>query len=319
MSNRLKVPPATASSLEHADWLELNAICTVDQNSSIHDLIREIRRSGSTDAMGDLDEGEYCSDVGAEQSAQVAEDAFSEIERRLNACGGDKGAFPFVVGDGYIEVAPNWDCSTYTVLLLLSSFGHDAGPKNRKGAKLFEEISAEAAKSYFGGPHAHVDALVFGSPREKNLPSSFDKAVNHLCRELGEGERFRANLTAEYSHKKDDGLDIVVWRDFEDRRQGKMIGFGQCATGKKRDKKTGELNVKEFCSMWMSAQPVVEPRKMFFVPNRVEDSKWCEMCLRGGILFDRCRIAYYAKVATGKLKEDCGVWVKYVLANEVAN
>ena len=319
MSNGITVPPATASPLDHADWIELSAICTGDQNCSINDLVREIRRSGSTDALGDLDEAEYCSDVGAEKSIRIAEDAFSEIERRSNACGSMR-AYPFLVEDGYIEVDKNWDSSVYTVLLLLSSFGHNAGPKKLKGAKLFEEICAEAAKSYFGGPHTHIDALVFGWPRTKNLPRRFDEAVNHLCSKLGEGVRFRTNLTEEYSQKKDDGLDIIVWRDFEDRKQGKIIGFGQCATGKRRDKKTGELDVDEFCSMWMSVQPVVKPRRMFFVANQVEDNKWCEMCIRGGIIFDRCRIASHANnIIEGELKKDCNAWIEHVLKNKVVN
>lgn len=318
MSNGITVPPATASSLEHADWLELNALLREEQSSSIHDLVREIRRSGSTDALGDLEEEEYSSDTGSEESMRVAVDAFSEIEDRLSACGAR--AYPFSVSEGYFEVMEHWQSSIYTVLLMLSFFGHDAGPKGLKGSKLFEEICAIAAKSYFGGLHTHIGALVFGWPRKKGLPRRFDRAIAHLCRELGEGGRFRPNYTEEYSQKKDDGLDIVVWRNFEDNKQGKIVGFGQCATGKQWDSKTGELNVREFCNQWMSVQPVVKPTKMFFIPGRVEDRKWCEMCARGGILFDRCRIAYHANNIIGpELRDDCTRWVKHVLENEVGS
>src|SRR4030042_4456612 len=142
MALSLIVPPASASVVEHADWLELNALLAKDGKSSVQDLVTAIRRSGSTDAVGNLDEEDYCSDVGAEQSMRVAEDAFSEVEQRTIACG-HNGAYPFTVHKGFIQRHNNWETYPYSVLLLLTKLGHNAGPPKLKGAKSLENLSAE--------------------------------------------------------------------------------------------------------------------------------------------------------------------------------
>ena len=169
-----------------ADWLELRALDDADQNSSIQDLVQVIRRSGTTDALPGVDDIESSLDRGSEKSQVIAEDAFGEIEDRFSSCGGNNGAYPFIVGSQDIQLRDS-PRSSYLFLLLLSRFGKDAGPKSMDGAKLFEEVSIEAALSYFGGNACEIGTYHFGAPRRSPNPADFVSALNELCRNLGEG------------------------------------------------------------------------------------------------------------------------------------
>ena len=310
------VPSATSSPVEHADWFELFTIGSIGRIRSLKDFTCEIRRTGSTDAIADSDDETYCSDIHSETSETIGEDAFSEVEWRLKACGGE-AIYPFTVESGYLEFPEGKESSIYIFLLLLSVFGKDAGPKGMSGAKLFEDVCAEAGKAYFGERHPHTQSFVFGSPRSTGLPKRFDKAVDLLCRKMGEGRKFKNQYEGNYRHTKDSGLDIVIWRDFNDNRKGKLIAFGQCATGSNWKGKTGDLDVSEFCSCWLETSPVVDPLKLIFVPHRVEDNDWCRIALRGGLCFDRCRIAYCANNMDQGVIDRCAEWSQHAISERL--
>src|SRR5207249_11553237 len=87
MRLQLEPPPATASSVDHADWLELTALAADDRSSSIQDLASSIRRTGTVEGLASDDEIEAMRDRGGEQSQSVAEDAFNELDDRSKACG----------------------------------------------------------------------------------------------------------------------------------------------------------------------------------------------------------------------------------------
>src|SRR5207245_2400230 len=97
-ATRAQSEPAAAASPEaQADWLELLALQS-DGNSSFHDLTRVLRRSGTTDALGDP------FDSGGEGTEVLASDAFAELDERYRACGGEQGAYPFEVGEQSITL-----------------------------------------------------------------------------------------------------------------------------------------------------------------------------------------------------------------------
>lgn len=303
-------PSASDGPETHADWLELRALEAADNNSSIQDLIQVIRRSGTTDALPDIDDAGLLLDRGGEKSQVVAEDAFGEIEDRFSSCGGDDGTYPFAIGSQDIQLR---DTSTYSYLflLLLSRFGKDAGPKGLDGAKLFEEVSIEAALSYFGGSALGVGTYHFGAPRRSPKPADFVSALNEMCRNLGEGVACRVERP-NVADQKDAKLDLAVWRPFCDGRYGKLIGFGQCATGNDWLGKLGELQPRAFCEMWMQDTPTVHPVRLFFVPFRVDKRRWMDYSRRSGIVFDRCRIAFHTKTISEAVEAKCRKWVNFV-------
>ena len=299
-------PAATDAPETKADWLEFEALRAEDKNSSLQDLVQAIRRSGSIDALEDDDDAQ---DRGSELSQLSAEDAFEEIDERMHACGGPDGCYPFRVEQRYIELKDSEAGSLYLFLLLLSLFGKDAGPED--GAKLFEEVSAAAAQAYLGGNCRVADYYLFGAPR-RSSPSQFRAALDDLCSKLGEGQGCR-NDRSSLKDQKDAKLDLVVWQPFPDRRVGKLIAFGQCATGQDWRDKLSELQPSEFCAMWLRDMPAHGPVRLFFMPFRVDQAKWMEVSRRGGILFDRCRISFHASPLREDLAPRVSRWCQHVL------
>jgi len=119
----------------------------------------------------------------------------------------------------------------------------------------------------------------------------------------------RSNL----SNQKDAKLDLTVWRPFSDNRPGKLMGFGQCATGNDWADKLTQLQPEAFCAMWMLDTPAVTPVRLFFVPFRIEQKQWLDTTQQGGIIFDRCRIAVHACGIGKDLVRKCSDWTTHVL------
>lgn len=305
-------PVATASQERLADWMELYALQSADGNSSFQDLVQVIRRSATAEALPMSDSEADQADAGSELSQEVAERALSEIDNRVRACGEGTEIYPFDNQGEYIQLRPGGENSVYMFELLLTHFGIGAGPKKIPGARLFEDLSAKAAESYLGGASLGARARNFGFPR-RILPAGFKAALAQLCQELGEGSPNEA--FPKFNDQKDGKLDLVAWRDFADRKPGKLIAFGQCAAGDSQwVDKAKELDVRGFCKMWLRDPILVDPMKMFFVPWCVERDDWPSAAIFGGILFDRCRIAHHATLAwDDALKAQCHAWSSRVL------
>jgi hypothetical protein len=310
MTSALVAPSASASPETQADWLELVALSKADKNSSIEDLVREHRRSGSIDGLGDFESIEEATDTGSRKSQQVAEDAFGELSDRQTVCG---PSYPFDVQARYVQAKTRYSNSVYAFLLAMSQFGRDAGPPELDGAELFDQVCAAASEEYFGGADRGAKSYLFGFPR-RLTPSGFEPALNDLCAQMGEGGGCKDRPTT--GDQNDAKLDLVVWRPFGDGRAGKLIGFGQCATGDNWPGKVSELQMN-FCRTWMNEQPAVDPVRMFFVPFRVERRKWYVRSSAAGILFDRCRIAILSRRLSNDLRKRCQLWTERALRDHL--
>ena len=315
MSTTLPVPPASACREEHANWLELQAFRDSGGIFSLQNLINALRIAGSSDALEEVESEEIQEGSDSDRIQSIAEDAFGEVEERFRACGAEQGSYPFNIEEQLIRLKPKPERSIYTFLLLLSYFGEKEGLNKIKATKLFEDICAKAAESYLGGKNDYVHSIVFGFPR-RIKPKGFRKALDRVCQEMGEGACHRERPITK--DNKDAGLDVVAWRDFTDQRQGKLIAFGQCATGRNWKEKETELQPDDFCRLWVQDPLTVKPIKMFFVPHRVESIQWTATCMQAGILFDRCRIASLAvKTMNKDLIRQCAQWSKYVIKEEL--
>lgn len=282
--------------LKLADWLELNAIFSPDGDASSGDL-EGILRVASFDGIIDDDDIE-----------RKVLDVFSELEQRKDAA---TLAYPFDVGSGAIKLKSGWeDYPAYTFCLFLSYYGVYGVTGTRDAPKLFEDISCQAIRNYIKG-----DAAGFGSPR-KGLPSGFSDAVTYLARNLlQEGGGYRNQPTLS---RKDDTLDLVAWADFVDKSPSKLIIFGQCAAGENWGDKLTELQPDAFWNQWM-AEPLVSPTpiKSFFIPHRIKtnDDSWKLFGRKAGIIFERCRIAYWAH--RGELNYSQHInWVQQIILQE---
>ncbi len=263
----LKLPDDSTSAIRLADWLELTAMLSGDGDSSIGDLERSLRRAASD---------ETDTDNAIELRIMAAHE---EIEQRLRAAG---KAYPFDIDYGTVQVKTNWeDFPAYVFCLCLSYFGSPI----QEPRKLFEQVARAAAKEYLQG-----DAIDFGFPRS-NFPRSFSDAVSELCIRIGEGGGY--NSLPSQSHK-DDKLDIVAWKEFPDSRSSKLLLFGQCASGVDWEGKLRELSPEAFCKNWMREALISPLISSIFIPHRIERDRWNWVARNAGIVFDRCRIAYWA-------------------------
>jgi hypothetical protein len=313
----LPLPAASDSKEELADWLELRALSDGDQSSSLQDLIREFRRNGSLDAL------ENAPDRGSADSERLAESAFSEVEDRMQACGPQ--AYPFVVKDRTIDLKDGYERYPYIFQLLLTAFGLAPVKGSASPEKTFEEMAAIAARRYLG-PDGESLGFAFGFPRRYEA-KNFHDALTDLCRKIGEGSG--AGIPSEkltdatsvmrrrrFSEQKDGKLDIVAWRPFPDRRSGKLIGFGQCATGKTDWRaKMSELQPDVFEKLWLAEPFSCSPIRMFFVPRRIEEGDWRDVAAQAGIVFDRCRIAHHcgALEKDASVADECSKWTSAIV------
>ena len=312
MTSGIRSPSASSDSTTQADWLELKALASFDGNSSFQDLVAEFRRGGSTDAI--QDSMDALVDVRGETSERLADAVFAELEERALSAG---DGYPFSVGDQAIQLGPDAlsTGSTYVFLLLLSWFGVAAGTGTRiRPERDFEDISQAAAESYFGR-NEHDGSYLFAFPR-RTRASGFPAAVDELARELGEGGGAKPVKPA--AHQKDAHLDLVVWHGFADRRPGQVIAFGQCAAGANWTTKLSELpDTRSWCQAWMLQPPCVPAVRMFFVPHRLTREEWETRATIGGVLFERCRIAYHAPELPSTVRTRGVRWSKAVLASRV--
>jgi hypothetical protein len=318
----LPAPSATASTESLADWLELRALLANDLNSSLTDLVRAIRPTGTIEEVLEQEVGgedaspAELSDPGDDKAEALADAASSELDDRERACGGsvsEGGAYPFVRGPQYVQAATEAVRSVYVFLLLLSTQGISAGPQGLKVTELFEDIAAAAAGSYFGGEEGEASVYQFGFPRRRTLPG-FKPAINELCLRLGEGGGARDRPDSR--DQKDAKLDLVVWRPFPDARTGRVVAFGQCAAGQDWKEKLSEMQPRAFIGSWMTGPLGVEPTRLFFCPFRVERDRWDTTVLSSGMLFDRCRIALHCTNVSDELLDKCRQFSAHVLEQQ---
>jgi len=279
----LPLPDDPNDPLRLADWLELYAILSPDDNASRGDLDGALRR----EAHYGLDDDEAIERKGLE--------VFFELEQRVNAAG---EAYPFAFRYGVVQLKSSWqDFPAYMFCLCLSYFGS----QELQPRKLFERVSCLAAEGYLQG-----NAIGFGFPR-RGLPASFGDAITALCELIGEGEGYNDEPLL---NRKDDKLDLVAWKDFADKRPSKVLIFGQCASGWRWQDKLGELvDPRGFWDKWMQSPPISPtPIRSFFVPHRIERLRWRYFAITAGLFFDRCRIAYWAH----KRKMDYVPYIEWV-------
>lgn len=280
-------PTITADASEHADWLEFDAMRAEDGCASFSEYSRSLNIEGSDEEARALTvENEVRHETLDDTVEVLMDDVNAELVSRQTDCGGN---YPFTLTSGEIDATSGWAETVYTFQLLLSMGMKHPGEDAEHGERLFEEVCAEALARYLGcADDPATTGYVFGFPR-RVAPSGFRDAVDDLCSELREGEG--AKDAPETSDQKDAGLDIVVWKDLADRRAGKLIVFGQCATGRDWKNKLSELQPEKWCELWLKDILYVNPSRSFFLPHVVDHLWWRRANKLGGVVFDRCRTA----------------------------
>ena len=318
----LRIPAATADPTEHADWLEFSALLAPSGEVSAQDLITAVRRTGSSDAILDLDmleedrtDSDYLDAVSIDDAVEredeeleiIADAAFEQLARREQFL---DDQYPFTLGD-VLTAKPGAVETAYSFLAAVTSFGWRNENAPESAASLFEYLSAAVLVCYLGGKDA-VCSYDFGFPRRQSS-SAFRDAVDELCTWMGEGGKCRTDQPGMQA-VKDAKLDLVAWIPFGDSRTNQISFFGQCATGGDWRSKINELQPVDFCKTWLTEQPAMNPSLAFFVPRHITDDHWPAATIGDRrLVFDRLRIARLSGGIDDELARRCAAWTASTL------
>jgi hypothetical protein len=252
-------PDLAASRSRLADWLELRAILSQHgageaDIASIWRFNSEERRDRDADEAGIVVEAEIVDDELDFLLARVSE----EVHFRSQSLDID---YPFTVQIGTLHltlkpcnqrIPSHW---AYLFLLLVSGERDKALPTSDSLSSL-----VRAARTLFhacasigvAGLIRNANAVWFGSPRPDG--SGFLSALQKLCERLGHGKAKTEVPPGLPPQPQDDGIDIVGWRSFGDKRGGNLIILCQAATGAKWDDKSVLVQVNAF-KMWFLVEP----------------------------------------------------------------
>jgi hypothetical protein len=243
----------------------------------------------------------------AAQHASVNEykvnSAFLKLQNRKSLLG---EKYPFVVTNEYIHQTNSPTFPIYLTFLALSG----PGPLRQMpawnlnaAAKIMERVVESCFATFFGSDTLSVN---FGFPSEVNRPSEFGEAVRWLSEKTGipVGSGYRP---ARY---KDGGVDIFVWKAFQDKNPGVPILLLQCTIQEKFADKIGDVDRRLWAS-WLSSD--IDPIVGLCVPNAVSSSEiWDEVTTRG-LLFDRIRLVAMAPTMEAGLANTEEAFLKQLL------
>ena len=207
-----QIPSSKAYKEETADFWEVQAICNPGMFISQINISRILYK--------ELDEINH---DGIESEDDVVDmtldNVFRELTQRIKFTS-EKYPFEFTkYSIRLIENNINLK-DIYLFLLLCTRLNMKTHKVQNEidGTLLFENLCSYVAVKYFGDKS---ESIVFGT----TLAGSFEDRTKDLILKIGEGKSF-TNPNNNIPTAKDDGIDVVVWKDFSDKRIGKLIGFG---------------------------------------------------------------------------------------------
>ncbi len=218
--------------------------------------------------------------------------------------------YPFKCNHASIQIDSLTNSSDYLyVFMLLATrfnMNSDRVQNEIDGTDLFEFISAEAIKNFFGH---NSSSFVFGTGHRL----SFEKKIAEFIAKVGEGEKFK-NPDSNPPTKNDDGIDVVVWKEFADKRKGKLIGFGQCKTGTEWRDGIHKLKPGDFCKKWLYSSPVLTPLPIVFLTDTMNEEYNFISTQTEFLVFNRFRIMEYASFGlSNEIQDKIIIWVKEAL------
>jgi hypothetical protein len=294
-------PSPRAGTSELADFVEWSA--WREGTVSIRDVLA---------ALGRMEDNEYnigCDDD-EDETANLLDEVFNEIERRSSSCG---NGYPFTLHrSGTVlkcfeeDHNPRGDVYRYLLLSTRLNMRDNRIHAGVDGAYLLEELAAHSLGNYLGPTRSR--SLVFGTAIEGDFPSR----VRNLCEQIGEGGGFE-NIDEGTTYAKDDKLDVVAWIPFTDGKPGKLIIFAQCKTGSTWDQQFTQLQPEAFIKRWTRDRCyLVNPVRALCISEAADRSRWNGTSVYAGLMFDRCRIIDFSTDLDTDLLEKIRKWNKAV-------
>ena len=147
-------------------------------------------------------------------------------------------------------------------------------------SKRFEELSEFCLSEFFGEGTQLVN---FGFPSAIGRPSNFPEAIEWLANRIGieTGSAYRN------PRRQDGGVDLVLWRSFEDRKSGIPIVLVQATIQQDLIPKSRDIDLRLW-SGWLSMD--VDPLMALCCPQVVGNIEIWNEISRNCLLFDRIRM-----------------------------
>lgn len=207
------------------------------------------------------------STISGEEDEDVVDSWISELEKRSSA-----------YRDPLYEVENNIirplkvysDVPEYYLCVYYSFYG---AADNSNGTKLFEILSAYALKNFIDG-----NVYVLGFPANKNLNSYLDELATRCLEERG------LQASPDY---KDDGVDAIGYKTFDDGRSGNFYVLMQCAAGIHWTKKKA-INLGRWTNyiQWFNTNIICSISTVDYINQK----DWSKRVSDYGMIFDRLRI-----------------------------
>ena len=288
------IPSSQASACELADFIEIECLKSSPAPISFASIQR---------CLGIVPDESAQPNEPFEDEPQNLVEAFEEVRIRKSHCG--CGFYPFFIEEGgcavRCDMPEDSDQWLYPFLLMATRLKMTGNHVHAgiDGTKLFEKISGEILKNYWGASRS--ESFVFGTA----TTGSFKDKINDLCERVGEGRSFSGEPSAQ--HQQDGKLDVVVWTSFSDERSSKLIGFAQCKTGTSWAESLSQLQAEAFCHIWLDRMPLLLPIRIFCIADR-EVARWVERANLAGLFFDRCRIMDYSNDLSPTVLDEVQSW-----------
>jgi hypothetical protein len=181
------------------------------------------------------------------------------------------------------------DCPEYYLCLHFACYG---ASKDTVGTRLFERISAIALKNFIGG-----EVYALGFPNEGNLNTHLDE----IALKCFETRGMQAN-----SDYKDDGVDVICYKSFNDNKSSNLYVLLQCAAGIHwKTKKTIELDRWSQYIYWTRKNIITS----ISTAEHVKKSQWEKSATDFGIIMDRTRINnWYINAIDADIRNEAIDW-----------
>jgi hypothetical protein len=210
--------------------------------------------------------------------------------------------YPFEC-DGYKVEARGAETrnSTYVFCLGLSLLP-DVFIVNDQRARQFETIAMRAAVGFFGG-----QGLRIGAPWRTEEIATYDVLLDQVVGLIPDlGERVRDVAPG----GGDGGWDVLVVKDFADKRFPRLVALGNCATGRTDWKRKGKETEPDYFWEFFAHGHRSTFVTFFAVPFVMDDDARKRKLSSTGMTFDRFRICEYAPQSA----LDVSDWVESVRA-----
>ncbi len=225
---------------------------------------------------------------------QLGGDIAAEIERRTLIMG---ESYPFVWKDAHLTHRPS--VSKVYEFCLAITMAPSLSQGVLKGLSIaFERLARDVLRLHTGPTSRGVRT---GWPRQPadQLPTRAQAVFKRLEELTGEWlwqPRQTRPEDPSSTFEKDQGLDVVVWRELPDKRIGQLFLLAQCACGTTDwEGKWHDLDL-DTLRIWLNPTTFTPPVRCFCVPFHIGNTaKLEDVSRRAGLTLDRARIALLAE------------------------